>query len=82
MNKSRAKTIGLNACINSIGRTYFFENKDNAMSGYGIINNEMMCFAGVGHIQHKFGEADEFENKVVCYVNLDTGKIRYEGEKL
>ena len=77
MNKSRAKTIGLNACIDAIGREYYFEHKKDAMSCYGIVGNEMMCVAGIGKIKRKFGEIDEFEKQVICYVNLTTGKVRF-----
>lgn len=77
MNKSRAKIIGLNACINAIGRNFYFSHKNDAMSFYGIVGNEMMCVTGIGKIKRKFGEIDEFEKQVICYVNLITGKIRF-----
>lgn len=42
-----AARIGINACIDKIGRDFVLANRDNGTSAYGEEDGSVFCFVGV-----------------------------------
>ena len=43
----QAKTIGINACIEKLGKEFVENHADTTSSAYGRHDNEVFCFVGV-----------------------------------
>ena len=52
LNMDTARKIGVNACIDKLGRNYVLTHKDSAASAYGQTPDGMFCFVGVGGVLH------------------------------
>ena len=76
-----AKKIGINACIDKLGRDFVFAHKDLATSAYGENENSVFCFVGVDdrsasqNRDHKLilDSHSEFPYRVSCNVSLFDG---------
>lgn len=44
---NEAKAIGVNACIDMLGRDYVEKHRDNASAAYGDREDHVYCFVGV-----------------------------------
>jgi hypothetical protein len=76
-----AKIIGINACIDKIGREFVFKHKDFATSGFGESEHGVFCFVGVDDentAKDKSGllmldSTSKFAYSASCHVNLLDG---------
>ncbi len=46
----KARKIGVDACIDKIGRDFVMEHKDTASSAYGDRGDHVYCFVGVSDV--------------------------------
>lgn len=76
-----ARKIGINACIDRIGRDFVFVNKDYATSAYGENEDSVFCFVGVDD-KHQakniegvliLDSRSEFPYRASCNVSLLSG---------
>ena len=44
---NEARKIGLNACVDWIGRDFVYAHRDSASSAYGEVEGGVYCFVGV-----------------------------------
>lgn len=80
-----AKRIGINACIEKIGRDFVIKNKDFATSAYGESDDGVFCFVGVDdHCTSNFNDSvlvldnkGKFQYHVSCNVNLVNGETTF-----
>ena len=76
-----AKIIGINACIDKIGREFVFKHKDFATSAFGESEYGIFCFVGIDDettIKNKKGlltldNTSKFAYSASCHVNLLDG---------
>lgn len=47
LNIEKARKIGINACIDKLGRDFVLANKEFATSAYGESEDGIFCFVGV-----------------------------------
>lgn len=47
LNVEMARKIGINACIDKLGREFVLAHKDRATSAFGESENGVFCFVGV-----------------------------------
>lgn len=85
LNMETAKKIGLNACIDKLGREFVLANKDVATSAYGESDGGVFCFVGVDD-RHSRTTCDRslvldshssFPYRVSCNVSLLDGSPRF-----
>ena len=80
-----AKKIGINACIDKLGRDFVLAHKDFAVSAYGESDNGVFCFVGVDNGRHSqnndhmlfLDSRSKFPFRVSCDVGLDDGTPRF-----
>ncbi len=80
-----ARKIGINACIDRLGRDFVSKHRDNASSAFGDRIDHAYCFVGVSdqpETQMTDGlrltsENDRFPYVARCKVAYDTGKITF-----
>ena len=77
-----AKKIGLNACINKLGRDFVLAHKDTSTSAYGEADGTVFCFVGVDTHQAPYGRLildnrSKFPYRASCHVNLETGMTQF-----
>lgn len=78
---NEAKRIGINACIDKLGRDFVLAHKDSATSAYGESDDGVFCFVGVDDrcaFQNQEGvlildSQSEFPYRASCNVNLADG---------
>ncbi|MBD5149868.1 MAG: hypothetical protein HDT18_05750 [Oscillibacter sp.] len=76
-----AAQIGINACIDKIGRDFVLANRDNGVSGYGENDGMVFCYVGVDDKPWVDEEPDvlvldstsKFPYRVSCNVRLADG---------
>ena len=51
LNIEAARKIGINACIDKLGREFVMKNKKYATSAYGERDDSVFCFVGVDDCQ-------------------------------
>lgn len=61
LNIEVARKIGINACIDKLGREFVLANKDRATSAFGESENGVFCFVGVD-------DGSAFENHDNCLI--------------
>lgn len=82
-----AKKIGVNACIDKIGRDFVTKNKDNSTSAYGEGEGEgeVYCYVGVAEESSGLNDspdklyltADGFPYYASCNVSMMDGSITF-----
>lgn len=80
-----ARKIGVNACIDRLGRDFVTKHRDNASSAYGDRIDHVFCFVGVSdqpEVPMTDGlrltsENDKFPYIARCNVAYDTGAISF-----
>ena len=70
LDEKEAIKIGINACIDKIGRHFVLSHKDEAVISYGKSDNDVVCFVGVGKVQNN-------QNKDIYLVLDSTSKFEY-----
>ena len=76
-----ARKIGIQACIDKLGRTFVAAHRESATSAYGENENGVFCFVGVddgGKSQNRAGllvldSHSEFPYHVSCNISLTDG---------
>ena len=80
-----AKKIGINACIDKLGRDFVREHRDNGVSCYGEEDGIVSCYVGIDDkpciidtsgpivLDHE----SHFPYYANCYVNRTDGKITF-----
>ncbi len=84
LNVETARKIGINACIDKMGRAFVLANKDCATSAYGENEDGVFCFVGVDDgCRAKNGGAlildshSTFPYRVSCNVSLSDGVANF-----
>lgn len=80
-----AKKIGINACIDKIGRDFVRANRDNGVSCYGEEDGIVSCYVGVDDKPYVSPYGDKlvldheshFPYYANCYVDRADGTITY-----
>ena len=83
-----ARNIGINACIDKIGRDLCKQYADNATSAYGEHDNIVDCFVGLNdeHAQEidldniselVLSEEKQWKYSAECSVSLENGQIEF-----
>lgn len=76
-----ARKIGINACIDRLGRAYVLSHKDSAAAAYGEVPDGVFCFVGIGDAPRSLASADAlildslsaFPYRTSCTVSLMSG---------
>lgn len=80
-----ARKVGINACIDKIGREYVLSHKDCATSAYGECADGVYCFVGVD-TEYRSLNSDRvlildgrsrFSHSASCNVDLETGAVSF-----
>lgn len=84
LNVETARKIGINACIDKLGRDFVLANKDFATSAYGENGDGVFCFVGVDnkcHAKNRGGlvldSQSAFPYRVSCNVSLLDGMAKF-----
>ena len=80
-----ARKIGINACIDRLGRDFVMAHKDCATSAYGENDDGVFCFVGVDdrHISQDNASTlvldshSEFPYRASCSVSLLDGTLNF-----
>lgn len=80
-----AKKIGINACIDKLGRDFVLAHKDSAASAYGESDDGVFCFVGVddGYSSQNSDDVlvldsrSEFAYRASCNVSLSDGAASF-----
>lgn len=83
-----AKRIGINACIDKIGRELCREYADNGVSGYGRRDNRIECFVGLNdeHVEPididnvtelVLSDQRDWKYLAECSVDLKDGAVKF-----
>ena len=80
-----AKRIGIEACINEIGRNLVLTHQDKATMACGVIENSVYCFVGVDMEDRREKSVDlildsisKFTYQASCKVSLIDGDVVFE----
>lgn len=80
-----AAKIGVNACIDKIGRDFVLANRNYGTSAYGERDGGVFCFVGVDdrpYVPDRSGmlvldSMSKFPYRASCNVGLDDGKLEF-----
>ena len=54
-----AKRIGLDACVNRLGREFVMKYKDTSCPAYGDMDDRVFCFLGVDNSESRYVNDDK-----------------------
>lgn len=85
LNIETARKIGINACIDKIGRDFVMAHKEFATSAYGENEDGVFCFVGVGDSCQSENSDEilildshsQFPYRASCNVNLSDGGTEF-----
>ena len=86
LTHEEAKTKGINACIDKLGRDFFNENKKEGKccTAHGEHDGKMFCYVGVDHViteedfkRPMLTSKPKAEYRVSCDVDMQTGEITF-----
>lgn len=85
MTLEKAKTVGIHACIEKLGREFVSEHKDNAVASWGKLEGGMHCFVGVDPTPCRpfdgtltlDGENSGWPYYASCIVSLENGNVTF-----
>lgn len=81
-----AKRIGINACIDKLGRSFVTDRQEYGTSGYGECEEGVYCFVAVDDGPHKSKYKDgqivldsitNFSYSAKCIVSLENGAVNF-----
>lgn len=80
-----ARKIGMNACVDKLGRDFVSAHRNTVTSAYGENENGMFCFVGVDVEQAAIVNGrslvldshSKFQYRVSCNVDLNNGRPRF-----
>ena len=87
MTYEDARKIGINACVDKLGREFVKQYRDSACSAYGDIEDHAYCFVGVSDSQERKWDGEdiildgnpgsEFPYRASCNVWYVDGKVEF-----
>ena len=83
INADRAKRVGINACIEKLGREFVEAHRDSVIYAYGMNQDVMYCFVGVDDKPQKgtdklmLDSVSKWPYRVSCNVDLETEAITF-----
>ncbi|MBO4953232.1 MAG: hypothetical protein J6C99_10055 [Lachnospiraceae bacterium] len=85
LTRKEAQKIGINACIDKIGREFYEKNINFSSIAYGEVENGEFCFVGVDNAKthSKYQDSlilssrDPMPYRVSCKVLLKNGDIEF-----
>ena len=85
LSSKMARKIGINACIDKIGRDFVLAHQDTATSTYGETEDGMYCYVGVSDAplpEHEPGvlvlDSVPSPYHASCIVNLESGALPFK----
>ena len=80
----QAKTIGVDACIDRLGRDFYMQYRDTSSSGYGDMDDRAYCFVGINDADNRYDERpltltsnNSFPYRASCTVRYEDGGIDF-----
>ena len=81
----QATKIGIDACVDRIGRDFVMKYKDTACPCYGDMGEFADCFVGVDNSEGRYGDGKTFKltspgkwpYSARCTVRYEDGKIEF-----
>ena len=80
----QAKKIGLDACIDRLGRDFYMKYRDTSSPGYGDMEDRAYCFLGVDNSDNRYDPVPlvltskhPFPYIVSCTVRYSDGEIEF-----
>ena len=82
----QAKEIGMNACIERLGRDFVEQYRDSSCPGYGNMEDRVYCSLGVDNSEDRndyenvpliLTSNNPFPYRVSCTVRYEDGKIEF-----
>ena len=87
INYSEAKKMGIDACVNQLGRDFVKKHRENAVSAYGDEEDHAYCFVGVndkpsekwdgGDVILDGGSGTGWPDQASCNVWYSDGRIEF-----
>lgn len=85
LDTETARKIGINACIDRLGRDFVLENKDFTTIAFGESEKSVFCFVGIDKERSSMNSdnalildsCSKFDCKASCNVDLEDGKITF-----
>lgn len=80
-----ARKLGINACIDKLGRDFVKMHRDSSTSAYGECDGGVFCFVGVDNSPERSEGNDTlildgssvFPYRVSCNVGLEDGRLSF-----
>lgn len=81
---NNAKSIGMQACIDSLGRSFVKKYKNTSVTAFGEEGNELFCFLGISTKPIEFSDSNpnvltlsmnDWEYSSSCVVSLTDGTV-------
>lgn len=80
-----ARQIGINACIEKLGRQFVERNKNCATSAFGLQDNSVFCYVGIysefdskiNSMQLILDSCSKFTYYTSCFVDMQSGEIEF-----
>lgn len=85
LNVEMALEIGINACIDKLGREFVRTHREQAVAAFGEYESGVFCFVGVeedtinknNDAVYILDSCSVFPYRVSCYVSLDDGALSF-----
>ena len=85
LTKKEAINIGINACIDIIGRSFVQKYESSSSSAYGDMGDDVYCFVGVNDQPEDFLDGEDvildsknkFPYTASCKIDLTDGNITF-----
>lgn len=85
LTRKEARKIGINACIDKIGRDFYEKYINSASIAYGKVENGEFCFVGVDNVdapcQYQdslvLSSSEPIPYRVSCKVLLKNGEVEF-----
>lgn len=84
LDLNKAKSIGLQACIDLLGRSFVKQYRDTSVTAFGEDENVLHCFLGISTNPNEFDDSnpnvltlskDDWDYSSSCDVSLVDGEI-------
>ncbi len=80
----QAKKIGLDACVDRLGRDFVMKYRDTSSRGYGDMEDRAYCFIGVDNTDERYDPVpliltsnNPFPFRASCTVRYEDGVIEF-----
>ncbi len=79
-----AKKVGMDACVDRLGRDFVMKYRDTSCPGYGDMEDRVYCFLGVDNSDSRndyshvtLDSRSRFPYLAKCTVRYDDGKVEF-----